>query len=104
MANQLKEWTAAQRNAGRNVADRWQKFFQAERKDAIERVEEINETARITEVQDKHVAALMALENVVLLPHIGSATVSTRNRMAQTAAANVVSVLRGEGPLNPVGV
>ncbi|HKQ48448.1 MAG TPA: D-glycerate dehydrogenase [Phycisphaerae bacterium] len=49
-------------------------------------------------------AELMALENVVLLPHIGSATVSTRNRMAQTAAANVVSVLRGEGPLNPVGI
>ncbi len=47
-------------------------------------------------------AELLALENVVLLPHIGSATVSTRNRMAQTAAANVVSVLRGEGPLNPV--
>jgi hypothetical protein len=65
MANQLKEWTAAQRNAGKNVADLWQKFFQAERKDAIERVEEINETARITEVQDKHVAALMALDNVV---------------------------------------
>ena len=65
MANQLKEWTAAQRNAGKNVADQWQKFFQAERKDAIERVEEINETGRITEVQDKHVAALMALDNVV---------------------------------------
>ncbi len=49
-------------------------------------------------------ADLLALENVVLLPHIGSATVSTRNRMAQTAAANVVSVLRGDGPINPVRV
>jgi hypothetical protein len=30
----------------------------------IERAEEINETARITEVQDKHQAELTALDNV----------------------------------------
>lgn len=45
---------------------------------------------------------LRALGNVVLLPHIGSATVATRSRMAVIAAQNVVSVLRGEEPLNPV--
>ena len=38
MANQLKQWTAAQRNTGQKVADMWQKFFQGEHKDAIERL------------------------------------------------------------------
>lgn len=42
------------------------------------------------------------LPNVVLLPHIGSATESTRRKMAETAAANVIAVLRGERPLTPV--
>lgn len=46
---------------------------------------------------------LMAMENVVLLPHIGSATVSTRNKMAEMAADNVVDVLEGRPPRNPVG-
>ncbi|MBN2563025.1 MAG: D-glycerate dehydrogenase [Phycisphaerae bacterium] len=47
---------------------------------------------------------LIALENVVLLPHIGSATVATRSRMAEMAAENVVSVLRGAGALHPVTI
>ena len=46
---------------------------------------------------------LAALTNVVLLPHLGSATVETRNRMAEIAARNVVCALRGEPILNPVG-
>lgn len=45
---------------------------------------------------------LLAMDNVVALPHIGSATVTTRNRMAEMAAQNVVAVLKGEAPLNPV--
>jgi glyoxylate reductase len=40
--------------------------------------------------------ALRALENVVLVPHIGSASVATRTRMAVMAAENLVAVLRGE--------
>ena len=40
--------------------------------------------------------ALMELENVVLVPHIGSASVATRTRMAVMAAENLVAVLRGE--------
>lgn len=39
---------------------------------------------------------LCALENVVLTPHIGSATVATRARMAEVAVANAVAGLRGE--------
>jgi glyoxylate reductase len=46
--------------------------------------------------------ALLALENVVLSPHLGSATVETRTAMAELAARNAISVLRGEGPLTPV--
>ena len=39
---------------------------------------------------------LADLPNVVLAPHIGSATVHTRNRMAQIAAQNVVAALAGK--------
>ena len=39
--------------------------------------------------------ALQDLENVVLVPHIGSASVATRTRMAVMAAENLVAVLRG---------
>jgi glyoxylate reductase len=46
--------------------------------------------------------ALLGLENVVLSPHLGSATVETRTAMAELAARNAISVLRGEGPLTPV--
>jgi lactate dehydrogenase-like 2-hydroxyacid dehydrogenase len=46
--------------------------------------------------------ALLSLENVVLSPHLGSATVETRTAMAGLAARNAISVLRGEGPLTPV--
>lgn len=45
---------------------------------------------------------LLELGNVVLLPHIGSATVATRSRMAEIAAENVIAVLNGHPPLNPV--
>ena len=45
---------------------------------------------------------LLQLDNVVLLPHIGSATDETRLRMAMTAARNLVQGLRGERPDNLV--
>jgi glyoxylate reductase len=41
---------------------------------------------------------LLELPNVVLAPHIGSATIGTRARMAELAAENVIAVLRGERP------
>jgi len=46
---------------------------------------------------------LPALENVVLLPHIGSATRETRLAMAMAAARNLVQGLRGERPESLVG-
>jgi glyoxylate reductase len=45
---------------------------------------------------------LLDLPNVVLLPHIGSATRDTRTRMAMLAARNVHAVLSGRSPLTPV--
>lgn len=45
---------------------------------------------------------LAALPNVVLLPHLGSATRETRLLMARTAALNVHAVLSGEAPPNAV--
>jgi lactate dehydrogenase-like 2-hydroxyacid dehydrogenase len=46
---------------------------------------------------------LLELENVVLVPHLGSATSETRAAMAELAVANVAAVLRGDAPLTPVG-
>ncbi len=43
---------------------------------------------------------LIALPNVTLLPHIGSATREARARMSEMAAENIVAVLRGERPRN----
>lgn len=43
-------------------------------------------------------SGLKVLENVVLLPHMGSATVETRTNMAFRAAENLVAALRGERP------
>jgi glyoxylate reductase len=45
---------------------------------------------------------LLELQNVVLAPHIGSASIETRDRMAALAAENIVAVLRGEEPKTPV--
>ncbi len=45
---------------------------------------------------------LLGLENVVLIPHLGSATVETRTAMGVLAARNVVAVLGGQVPLTPV--
>lgn len=41
--------------------------------------------------------ALRALDNVVLLPHLGSATIETRTAMGMRAAANVEAFLGGRG-------
>jgi lactate dehydrogenase-like 2-hydroxyacid dehydrogenase len=45
---------------------------------------------------------LLDLENVVLLPHLGSATRETRTAMALLAAQNVEAVLRGGDAITPV--
>lgn len=49
-------------------------------------------------------AGLAELDNVVLLPHLGSATVETRERMAHRAVDNVLEVLAGRPPRDPVSL
>jgi gluconate 2-dehydrogenase len=45
---------------------------------------------------------LLKVPNVVLTPHIGSASVATRRGMAGLAADNLVALLTGQPPLTPV--
>ena len=45
---------------------------------------------------------LLSLDNAVLIPHLGSATVETRTAMATTAASNALEILKGNKALNPV--
>ncbi|HEX9502021.1 MAG TPA: D-glycerate dehydrogenase [Thermoanaerobaculia bacterium] len=45
---------------------------------------------------------LLGMPNVVLAPHIGSATFETRSAMARIAATDVFRFLNGEPPLHPV--
>ena len=43
---------------------------------------------------------LIRLENTVLLPHIGSATLETRSKMAEMAATNIIEFFKGNSPPN----
>jgi glyoxylate reductase len=45
---------------------------------------------------------LLSLENVLLVPHLGSGTTETRTAMADLAADNVLALLEGRPPLTPV--
>jgi glyoxylate reductase len=45
---------------------------------------------------------LLTLENVVLVPHLASATDGTRLAMADLAAQNAINVLTGKPPLTPI--
>jgi hydroxypyruvate reductase len=47
-------------------------------------------------------AALKAMENVTLLPHLGSATLETRTAMGMMAAENILAFLAGDPLISPV--
>ena len=49
-------------------------------------------------------AALKGLTNVVLMPHVGSATFDTRTNMGLMIARNIEAVLAGHEPINMVRV
>jgi glyoxylate reductase len=58
----------------------------------------------VYEYEPKISAELLSLPNTVLLPHIGSASYATRDKMAVMAANNVIAFFKGEKPptaLNP---
>ncbi len=46
--------------------------------------------------------ALIELENTVLLPHVGSASLDARNAMANLSVANLEAFFAGKAPLTPV--
>jgi len=77
----------------------------------------VDEPALIKALQDKTIMAagldvfaeepkvpaeLMAMENVVLLPHVGSASHHTRRAMGQLVVDNLVAWKDGKAPLTPV--
>ena len=45
---------------------------------------------------------LIAMDHIVLLPHVGSASVETRRAMGQLVVDNLVSWFSGKGPISPV--
>jgi len=49
-----------------------------------------------------HPRLLALRERVVLAPHVGSATIETRRRMAEIAAREARAVLEGRAPSHPV--
>ena len=77
----------------------------------------VNEAALVDALRDGQIAGagldvyereplvhpgLLELDNVALLPHLGSATIETRTAMATLAAANALAVLRREHPPTPI--
>lgn len=77
----------------------------------------VDEPALIEALRNKEIAAagldvmwdepdinpeLMTLENCVLLPHVGSASVHTRNAMGNLVLDNLKTMAAGEPPLTPV--
>jgi len=56
----------------------------------------------VFEDEPRLAAGLAELDNVVIVPHIASATFRTRLAMGKIAVDNVLSVLRGERPLTCV--
>ncbi|MED3662346.1 D-glycerate dehydrogenase [Ureibacillus sp. FSL K6-8385] len=56
----------------------------------------------VYEHEPEIVEGMTELDNVILLPHIGSATYETRTKMAELAANNIANVLSGKAPITPV--
>lgn len=77
----------------------------------------VDEAALIKALQDKTIltagldvyvdepnvpAELLAMDHIVLLPHVGSATVATRDKMDQLVVGNLIAWAAGKPPLTPV--
>jgi glyoxylate reductase len=56
----------------------------------------------VYEEEPKVHPGLLALENVLLIPHLASATTETRTAMADLAVSNVLAVLSGRPAVTPV--
>jgi glyoxylate reductase len=77
----------------------------------------VDEVALVTALRERRIAAagldvferepaiepdLVALDNVVLAPHIGSATIEARSAMVRCCSENILAVLNGDPPLTPL--
>jgi glyoxylate reductase len=77
----------------------------------------VDEAALVRALQSRRIAAagldvferepelapgLTELDNVVLLPHLGSATAEARGAMVELCCRNILAVLAGEPPITPV--
>ena len=77
----------------------------------------VDEPALIKALKDKRIMAagldvfakepevpqeLIAMDNVVLFPHLGSASVYTREKMDQLVVDNILAWAAGKAPLTPV--
>jgi len=56
----------------------------------------------VFEEEPKVPEALLAMDNVVLQPHVGSATHETRTAMGQLTVDNLIAHFAGKPPLTPV--
>lgn len=56
----------------------------------------------VFEFEPKVTQRLLELPNVVVNPHLASATEETRNKMAEMVATNIIEVLEGRTAINPV--
>jgi glyoxylate reductase len=58
----------------------------------------------VYENEPKMEDGLADLPNVVLLPHIGSATIETRTAMSLLAAENAIAIMQGKKPPTPITI
>ena len=58
----------------------------------------------VYEFEPKVTEALIPMTNVVLAPHLGNATIETRDAMAEIAAKNIIDVLSGGSGINVVNL
>jgi glyoxylate reductase len=70
---------------------------------ALERGELAGAGLDVFEKEPEVHEGLLDRDDVVLIPHLGSATVETRTAMAALAARNALAILAGQDPVTPIG-
>ncbi len=70
--------------------------------EALEKEEIAGAALDVFEFEPEITESLKTLKNVVMTPHIGNATIETRDEMAILTAKNILRVLKDEKPLTPV--
>ena len=70
---------------------------------ALERGELAGAGLDVFEKEPEVHAGLLDRDDVVLIPHLGSATIETRTAMATLAARNALAILAGQDAVTPIG-